>query len=358
MSDAAPDPKLWPDVLGRLLRCEDLPADLAERAMEAILGGTATDAQIAGFAVALRAKGETTTELAALVRTMLRCGETVSLPPGGSPVVDTCGTGGDGSSTVNISTLAALVVAGAGIRVAKHGNRAASSACGSADVLEALGVAIDLGPTGVARCVEEVGIGFCFAPRYHPAMRFAGPARRDLGIRTTFNFLGPLANPAGARHRVVGVSDRAMAEPMVGALAELGAERAMVFCGDDGLDELTTTTTSRVWELVDGSVREYTVDPSALGLVEAQIAALVGGDARCNADIATRVLDGEVGPVRDIVALNAAAALVVTGAAPDFPAGIELAIATIAEGKASETLKGFVRASRAARAAESVTMER
>jgi anthranilate phosphoribosyltransferase len=335
-----------------LLRREDLPAHLAEQAMEAILGGQATDAQIAGFAVALRAKGETVTELAALVRTMLRYGDSVTLALDESPVVDTCGTGGDGSHTVNISTLAAIVVAGAGVRVAKHGNRAASSACGSADVLEALGVAIDLGPDGVAQCVADAGIGFCFAPRYHPAMRFAGPARGELGVRTTFNFLGPLANPAGARHRVVGVSDRAMARPMIGALAELGAERAMVFCGNDGLDELTTTTASSVWELAGDEVREFTLDPADLGLAEAQVAVLVGGDAPCNAGIATRLLDGEVGPVRDIVALNAAAAFVVTGAADDFAAGIELAVATIESGRAATTLEAFVRSSVAARAQE------
>jgi anthranilate phosphoribosyltransferase len=351
MTSSSPDPKLWPDVLGRLLRREDLPAHLAEQAMEAILGGAATGAQIAGFAVALRAKGETTTELAALVRTMLRCGETVTLPDG-SPIVDTCGTGGDGSHTVNVSTLAAIVVAGAGVRVAKHGNRAASSACGSADVLEALGVAIDLGPEGVAQCVDEAGIGFCFAPRYHPAMRFAGPARAELGVRTTFNFLGPLANPAGATHRVVGVSDRAMAGPMVGALAELGAERAMVFCGDDGLDELTTTGPSSVWELAGGDVREYSVDPAAFGLAEAELARLVGGDAPCNAGIATDMLEGAPGPVRDIVALNAAAAFVITDAADDFPSGIELAVATIADGRAAATLQQFVASSAAARARE------
>ena len=347
-------PSLWPDVIGRLLRRHDLPAELAERAMATILAGEATEAQIAGFAVALRAKGETSEELAALVRTMLRFGETVDIPldgPGG-PVVDTCGTGGDRSGTVNISTLAALVVAGAGVRVAKHGNRAASSACGSADLLEALGVTIDLGPSGVARCVDEAGIGFCFAPKFHPALRFAGPARRELGTPTTFNFLGPLASPAGVRRRVVGVSDRSMAERMAQTLAELGVERAMVFCGGDGLDELTTTTVSEVWDLDDDVVRAYTLDPADYGITRAEPGDLLGGDAAANVAIAEHMLDGEPGAVRDIVALNAAAALVVADAAPDLGAGLEQAITSVEAGKAAAVLETFVRTSAAAAADE------
>jgi anthranilate phosphoribosyltransferase len=347
-------PNLWPDVIGRLLRRQDLPAELAERAMATILAGEATDAQIAGFAVALRAKGETSEELAALVRTMLRFGETVDIPldgPGG-PVVDTCGTGGDRSGTVNISTLAALVVAGAGVRVAKHGNRAASSACGSADLLEALGVTIDLGPPGVARCVDEAGIGFCFAPKFHPALRFAGPARRELGTPTTFNFLGPLANPAGVRRRVVGVSDRSMAERMAQTLADLGVERAMVFCGGDGLDELTTTTVSEVWDLDDAVVRTYTLDPVDYGIARAEPGDLLGGDAAANVAIAEQMLDGEPGAVRDIVALNAAAALVVAGAAADLGTGLEQAITSVEAGKAAAVLETFVRTSSAAAADE------
>jgi anthranilate phosphoribosyltransferase len=350
---AAP-PDLWPDVIGRLLRREDLPAELADQAMATILAGEATDAQIAGFAVALRAKGETAEELAALVRTMLRFGETVDIPldgPGG-PVVDTCGTGGDRSGTINISTLAALVVAGAGVRVAKHGNRAASSACGSADVLEALGVTIDLGPGGVARCVEEAGIGFCFAPKFHPALRFAGPARRELGTPTTFNFLGPLANPAGVRRRVVGVSDRSMAARMAQTLAALGVERAMVFCGGDGLDELTTTTVSEVWDLDEGAVRTYTLDPADYGIARAEPGDLRGGDAAANCAIAQRMLEGEPGAVRDIVVLNAAAALVVAGAAPDLGTGLEQATNSVEAGKAAAVLETFVRTSSAAAADE------
>jgi anthranilate phosphoribosyltransferase len=349
-----PTSTLWPDVIGRLLRQEDLPPELAEQAMATILAGEATDAQIAGFAVALRAKGETSAELAALARTMLRFAQTVDIPLDGpaGPVVDTCGTGGDRSGTVNISTLAALVAAGAGVRVAKHGNRAASSACGSADVLEAFGVVIDLGPEGVARCVEEAGIGFCFAPKYHPALRFAGPARRELGTPTTFNFLGPLANPARVRRRVLGVSDPSMAERMTHTLAELGVERAMVFCGADGLDELTTTTVSTVWELADGAVSTSTLDPREYGIPVAESDEIVGGDAAANVAIAERMLGGESGPVRDVVALNAAAALVVAGAVPDVGAGLDQAIAAIESGKAASVLETFVLTSKAARAAD------
>ena len=232
---------LWPDAIGRLVRREELPTELVEQVMTAILSGEATDAQIAGFAVALRAKGETATELAALVRTMLRFAERVDLSDVDGPIIDTCGTGGDRAGTVNVSTMAALVAAAAGARVAKHGGRAASSQCGSADVLEALGVVIDLGPSGVERSIREAGIGFCFAPRFHAGLRFAATARRELGTPTTFNFAAPLANPAGVKRQIVGVSDPSMAERLAAMLAELGAERALVFYGHDGLDELTVT---------------------------------------------------------------------------------------------------------------------
>ena len=245
----------WPEILVPLIRREDLAPDLVAGAMATILEGNATDAQIAAFAVALRAKGETPAELAALVRTMLRFADSVPVPPESEagPLIDTCGTGGDRSHTFNISTAAALVVAGAGVRVAKHGNRAASSACGSADVLEALGVVIDLDGAGVARCIAEAGIGFCFAQKFHPAMRFAGPARSQIGVATTFNFLGPLANPARVTRQVVGVGDPAMAERVAATLAELGSVRAMVFFGHDGLDELTTSDVSTALVLRDGA---------------------------------------------------------------------------------------------------------
>lgn len=340
---------LWPDVIGRLLRREDLPDDLVEQAMSTILAGDATDAQIAAFAVGLRAKGETATELAALVRTMLRFAEHVDLSDLDGPIVDTCGTGGDGAGTVNVSTMAAVVVAASGVRVAKHGGRAASSKCGSVDVLESLGVVIDLGPAGVARCVRDVGIGFCFAQRFHPAMRFAAPVRRELGTPTTFNFLGPLANPAGADRRTIGVSDPVMADRVIRTLATLGVARALVFFGHDGLDEMTVTTTSTVYELEHGEIRVYDVDPVDLGIPRAEAGALAGGDASGNAQAVHQVFAGASGPIRDIVTLNSAAALLVADAVPDLGAGIEQARAVIDDGTAAATLEAFVRVSVAAR---------
>ncbi|HEY3140794.1 MAG TPA: anthranilate phosphoribosyltransferase, partial [Acidimicrobiales bacterium] len=258
------------------------------------------------------------------------------------PVVDVVGTGGDRSHTINVSTLAALVVAGAGGRVCKHGNRAASSATGSADLLEALGVRIDCGPEEVAACVAEAGIGFCFAPRFHPAMRHAGPTRRELGIPTAFNILGPLANPAGVRRYMIGVADGSMAERMVGVLAARGCERALVVHGDDGLDELTISTTSQVIELNEGEITHYVVDPTPLGLHPAPVTALVGGDPETNATLAKRVLAGELGPHRDIVTLNAAAGLVASGLADDLAEGLEAARASIDDGDAAAALDRLV----------------
>jgi anthranilate phosphoribosyltransferase len=343
------DPALWPDVIGRLLRRDDLPDDLVAQAMAVVLSGDATDAQIAAFAVGMRAKGETAGELAALVRTMLEFAERVDLHDLAGPLVDTCGTGGDGMGTVNVSTMAAIVTAASGVRVAKHGGRAASSKCGSVDVLESLGVVVDLGPEGVARCVREAGIGFCFAQRFHPAMRFAAPVRRELGTPTTFNFLGPLANPAGASRRTVGVSDPVMAERVVRTLASLGIERALVFFGHDGLDELTVTTTSTVYELEAGDVRIYDVDPADLGIPHAEIGALAGGDAAGNAQAVHQVFAGGPGPIRDIVTLNAAAAMLVGDVVPDLAAGVELAGVVIDDGRAASTLEAFVQTSVAAR---------
>jgi anthranilate phosphoribosyltransferase len=335
----------WPAVLGTLTRGRDLTAEQVRAALSEILEGEATPAQIAGFCVALRMKGETVEEMTALLDTLLDYAEPVPLPAG-TAVVDTCGTGGDRSHTINVSTVAAVVVAGAGAAVCKHGNRAASSASGSADVLEALGVAIDLGPAGVAACVERVGMGFCFAPRFHAALRHAGPTRRELGVPTVFNFLGPLANPARARRQVLGVSDPAMAEKMVGVLAAKGAERALVVYGHDGLDELSTTTTSTVFELRDGSVRTYVVDPAVLGLPHARAEALRGGDAATNAALARRVLEGERGPHRDFVLLNAAAGVVAAGLADDLAGGLETATAAVDEGRAAAVLQRLVTVSR------------
>lgn len=336
----------WPAILGDLTSGRDLTVDQARAAMAEILDGAATPAQIAGFIVALRMKGETVDELTGLVDAMLAAAERVTLPDPGA-VVDVVGTGGDRAHTINVSTLAALVVAGAGGRVCKHGNRAASSATGAADLLEALGVRIDCGPDEVARCVADAGIGFCFAPRFHSAMRHAGPPRRELGIPTAFNFLGPLANPAGVRRLMIGVADASMAERMVGVLAARGSERVLVVHGDDGLDELTISTTSQVVELREGDVRAYEVDPKDLGITPASIEALAGGDPATNAALARRVLDGEPGPHRDIVCLNAGAALVAAGLADDLASGIGSARSSIDEGSAAAALDRLVAISNA-----------
>jgi anthranilate phosphoribosyltransferase len=339
-----PNDTLTP-VLAKLVRRQDLDAGELHDAFAAILSGDVHDVQAAGFAVALRTKGETPLELATLVRTMLEFAERVEVPDG---AIDTCGTGGDRSGTVNVSTMAALVAAGAGARVVKHGNRAASSQCGSADVLEALGVDIELGPAGVARCVAEAGVGFCFARRFHPALRFLGPARAELGVPTTFNYLGPLANPARVRRQSLGVSDPQMAQRMLAVLRELGTERALVFHGDDGLDELTTTTTSTVYELDGGGVRSWTLDPTDLGIPRATLDDLRGGDAPSNAILVRAALAGEPGPVRDIAVLNGAAAILVAGLARDLAAGAELARHSLDSGAAAEALEALVKVSREA----------
>ena len=331
----------WPAVLGPLTQRADLPAEHARAAMAEILAGNASPAQIAGFIVALRMKGETVEELSGLLDAMADAADRVPLASVDG-VVDVVGTGGDRSCSVNVSTMAALVVAGAGVRVCKHGNRAASSRCGSADLLEALGVELELSPAGVARCVETAGMGFCFAPRFHPAMRHAVPTRRELGVPTVFNLLGPLANPAGVRRQVVGVADVAMAERMARVLAARGSERVLIVHGDDGLDELTTTTTSTVVELVDGEVRTTTVDPSDLGLARCDPSALVGGEASDNAAVARQVLAGEAGAARDIVVLNAAAGLLAAGVVDDLAAGVELATTTIDSGAAAAALERLV----------------
>jgi len=341
----------WSAVLGSLTQRSDLDRATASAAMGEILDGNATSAQIAGFIVALRMKGETSDELIGLVSAMLDRSVRVELAePDG--VIDLVGTGGDRSHSINVSTLAALTVVGAGGRVCKHGNRAASSSTGTADVLEALGVAFDLGPEGVARCVRDAGMGFCFAPRYHGAMRFTGPTRKELGVPTVFNFLGPLANPARVRRQVTGVADGAMADRMVQVLAANGSERALVVYGHDGLDELTTTTTSTVHELVDGEVRTYDVDPAEYGIPRTTLDALRGDDPATNARLAREILDGTPGPGADIVALNAAAGLLAADLVGSWADGIEAARASLAEGKAAVALERLVTESQAAKAAE------
>lgn len=339
----------WPAVLSVLFRGEDLSAEAAEVALDSVLSGEASPVQIAGFAAALRTKGETVEEITGLVRAMRAHGERVVVA---GEVVDTCGTGGDRSGTINVSTMAALVVAAAGVPVCKHGNRALSSLAGSADVFEQLGVVIDLGPDGVRRCIEEAGIGFCFAPRFHPAMRHAGPVRKELGAGTTFNFLGPLANPAGASRQLIGVGDPAMAEKMLAVLERNGTVHAMVVFGHDGLDELTTVTTSTVLETrLTGGVHErrrYDVDPGRLGLSTASLADLTGGGPAENAAIVRSLLAGEPGPRREFLLLNAGAALVVAGVSADLRSGIEQAAELVDSGSAGERLDRLVRVSQAA----------
>jgi len=295
----------WPALIGALVKGETLTSDETAWAMNEIMEGAATPSQIAGFGVALRMKGETVAELSGLADVMLARATPLSIP---GPLVDLVGTGGDGARTVNISTMGAIVAASAGARVAKHGNRAASSACGAADVLEALGVVINLAPEATARLVQEVGIAFLFAPLYHPALRHTSVPRRELGVPTVFNFLGPVANPARPGAQAVGVSDPRMGAVLAGVLAARGCS-ALVFHGDDGLDELTTTTTSTVWAVHEAGVTRLVLDPAELGLARSQPGDLRGGDAAHNAAVVRSVLAGEPGPVLDTVLLNAAAAL-------------------------------------------------
>ena len=334
----------WPSVLNRLLDGHGLTSDEARTVLDAVLDGTATPAITAALHVAQRAKGETAEEIRGLADALVAHAEKVPIDPSG--LIDTCGTGGDRHGTINVSTVAALVAAGAGARVCKHGNRAASSDCGSADVLEALGVVIDAGAEVVAACIEEAGIGFCFAPRFHPAMRHVGPIRRELGVPTVFNFLGPLANPAGVRRQVLGVSDPTMAERIAEVLAARHAERAFVVHGADGLDELTTTGLTEVLEVVDGEISRWAVDPERLGLRRATLHEIKGGDATQNAAVTRRILDGEPGAHRDVVVLNAAAALVVAGIATDLAAGVEAATVALDDGRAAAALDRLVATSR------------
>ncbi|HTN80440.1 MAG TPA: anthranilate phosphoribosyltransferase [Acidimicrobiales bacterium] len=339
----------WRAVLGALTAGEDLTKEQARAGMAEILEGAATPAQIAGFAIALRMKGETVEELDGLLDAMLDVAAKVEVAPGvADRLVDVVGTGGDRSHTINVSTLSALVVAGAGVPVCKHGNRAASSSCGAADLLEALGVAIEIGADAVARCIAEAGIGFCFAPRFHPALRHAGPARRELAVPTAFNFLGPLANPARVRRQLVGVSDPSMADRMLGVLAARGSRHVLLVHGHDGLDELTTTTTSTVHELDAGEVRTWVLDPADVGLPRAEPEDLRGGDPATNAAIARAVLAGASGPPRDVVLLNAGAALVAAGSAAAVEDGIGLAATSIDSGNAAAALDRLVAVSNAA----------
>ncbi|MEI7916141.1 MAG: anthranilate phosphoribosyltransferase [Mycobacteriaceae bacterium] len=299
----------WPQVLGRLTAGAELDRGQAAWAMDQIMTGAATPAQIAAFGVSMKMKPPTAAEVRELADTMLRYAQRVPTDAIGTETVDVVGTGGDGSNTVNLSTMAAIVVAAAGVPVVKHGNRAASSRSGGADMLEALGVRIDLGPQQVARCVSEVGIGFCFAPVFHPSYKHAGPPRREIGVPTVFNLLGPLTNPAGPRSGLIGCAFGDMAEVMAGVFAARQSS-VLVVHGDDGLDELTTTTTSTIWRVRAGTVDKLTFDPLGFGFPRAEVSELVGGDAQTNAQEARSVLAGAEGPVRDAVVLNAAGAMV------------------------------------------------
>ncbi|MCC7265689.1 MAG: anthranilate phosphoribosyltransferase [Candidatus Latescibacteria bacterium] len=327
------------EAIQQLIDREDLSREAARQVMDQIMSGQTTDAQIAGFLVALRCKGETDDEIAGCAEAMRQ--KATPIRTSRHPLIDTCGTGGDGSGTFNISTTVAFVAAGAGLCVAKHGNRAMSSQCGSADVLQALGINVEIGPEQVGACLDEAGIGFLFAPKLHGAMKHAIGPRRELGTRTVFNVLGPLTNPAGARRQLIGVYSPALTEKLARVLGALGSERALVVHGKDGLDELTLTGSSQVAELREGQVTTYEVHPEAFGLKTAPAAALKGGDAQRNAQILGAVLGGEEGPPREVVLLNAAAAITAGGLAADLNEGVARARESIASGKALQALENL-----------------
>jgi len=335
----------------RLVDGRDLSRIEAAAAMDAIMSGAATNAQIAAFLTALRMKGETVEELIGFAQVMRQ--KVVRIRTRGDEVaaltgtdremlIDTCGTGGDATGTFNVSTATAFVVAGAGLRVAKHGNRSVSSLCGSADVVEALGINLELPPPRVSRCLDEVGLGFLYAPLLHTAMKHVMPARREMGIRTVFNMLGPLTNPAGANAQIIGVYAAALTEPLARVLAELGTVRAFVVHGADNLDEISNTGESQLSEVRDGAVRTFTVRPEDFGMPRAAIADLRGGDREQNAQIIRALLEGEPGPRRDIVLMNAAAALVAGGRARDLKDGVGLAAQSIDSGAARDKLQALV----------------
>lgn len=333
----------WPGLLGRLVAREDLTADDTSWAMEEIMTGRATGGQIGAFAAALRSKGETPEEVAGLATVMLSHARRVPLDVAAADVV---GTGGDQSGSVNISTMSALVTAAAGVPVVKHGNRAQSSRCGAADVLESLGVVIELSPEAVATCVHELGIGFCFAPAFHPALRHAGPTRRELGIPTVFNILGPLTNPAQPTSALVGCAHERLAPVVAEVLAGRGFS-VLVVRGNDGLDEITTTTTTRAWVASGGTVREDLIDPAELGVTPAAPDALAGGDAADNAQVLRALIAGDAGAVRDTVLINAAGTIaafrgLTADLTADLKAGLEIAADAIDSGKAAKLLDRWI----------------
>ena len=331
-------------VLQKLIARQNLSEQEAGAAFDLIMNGEATPAQLGAFLAALQMKGETIDELAGASRSMRR--HAVFVDPRGKPVVDTCGTGGDSLGTFNISTTAAFVVAGAGVPVAKHGNRSITSQCGSADVLAELGVNLEVTPDVMEDCIHEVGIGFLFAPKLHPAMKHAMGPRKELGFRTVFNLLGPLANPAGAKNQVLGVFAPELTEMFAEVLKRLGSRRVFVVHGQDGMDEITVTGTTRISELRDGTIRTYNFDPLSVMEDYAPLSSLAGGDAVSNAKITRAILEGETGPRRDVVCLNAAAGLIAGGKSGDFADGFKLAGQAIDSGKALLALEGLVAATR------------
>ena len=332
--------------IAALVDGKDLSEAQTEAAVEAILTGEATAAQIAGFLVALRVRGETPEQVAAAARVMRRHAIAVKVDTK-EPLLDTCGTGGDGSNTFNISTFASIVVAACGVKVAKHGNRAASSRCGSADVLEALGINLNLAPELIAQCIERVGIGFMFARAHHPAMRHAGPVRAELGVRTLFNLLGPLSNPAAATHQLLGVGNPVVLELMAQVLSRLPIKHAWVVAGAPALDEVSLAGPTKGYDVTPGQVSEFSLTPADFGLDEAPLSALVGGDAEDNAKIASSIFAGEQGPRRDAVVINAASALCVTNTATSPREGAQLAAAAIDDGRAAKKLADWVAFSKA-----------
>lgn len=338
----------WAQIVGRLLARENISTAEARAATQAILLGEATSAQITAFIVALRAKGETAQELEGMLAEVRLAATNVVLPPGiASRCIDIVGTGGDRSHSVNISTMASLVVAGAGVPVCKHGSRAFSSKCGAADVLEALGVVLELDGAGVAQCVVEAGMGFCFAPAFHPAFKHTGPSRREIGVPTAFNLLGPMANPAEVKSMVVGVGDPSVAPLMAQVLITRGVTSAWVVHGHGGLDELSLSGPASVTQLRDGSLSSFEIDALEFGLARADVVAIRGGDPQHNAQVVRDLLDGQRGAIRDIVMLNAAAGLVVAGAADDMREAVVMAAASIDSGSAQKVLDALISVSRA-----------
>jgi anthranilate phosphoribosyltransferase len=338
----------FPALIDKLQKRLDLSVDEAAGAMETIMDGQAQPSQIAGFLVGLAMKGERPDEIVGLARTMRA--RSTKLSRTFAPVFDTCGTGGDGAHTFNVSTVAALVLAACGVRVAKHGNRSASSRCGSADLFEALGVNLTAPPAVVERCLDEVGIAFFFAQVFHPSMRHAASTRKELGVRTAFNLLGPLTNPAGAARQLVGVPRPELTELVARSLAQLGAERAWVVHGADGLDEISTTGYTKVSECRDGAVNTFYLHPADVGLTKSAAGTLRGGDAAENAAIARAILSGQPGPPRDITLLNAAASLLIAGQVATIPEGLAMAAAAIDSGRASAVLDRLIATSQDGRA--------